>query len=418
MDEIKRKWAILLAKYQQALYRLKKNRLKFIHLLRNYTKLKFLYINTRKTASKQRAQQLEQNITEKYQLVLDHSHRLRHIDEDLLKAAEMTRQDFESSFYVDLLFRNYLPDDFTNTAEYAVPTFHFPIMVEHDAQPGEPDVHPFIHLEIGGKRVYDRKNRLFIYYLEVKDISPETELEYFHKTDKLVKTLSIANNRLQSAKKTIEMHKVMLISLVCSLIEEHNKETSEHLQKIRLLTEHLTGECKRLKLVAPDSYSLDDYIQDISYTSVLHDIGKAAIPRELIQKQGKLAPEEFSVIKQHPVHGAKYIRKIIDMFRVDPAFAGYTGFLNIPYQICLYHHERWDGRGYPRGLAGQAIPFPARVISVVDAYDAMRAKRSYNVTKSHAECLEVLRDESGRQFDPALVQAFLNIEKKIEVLGY
>ena len=72
----------------------------------------------------------------------------------------------------------------------------------------------------------------------------------------------------------------------------------------------------------------------------------------------------------------------------------------------------------PRGLAGQAIPFPARVISVVDAYDAMRAKRSYNVTKSHAECLEVLRDESGRQFDPALVQAFLNIEKKIEVLGY
>jgi HD-GYP domain-containing protein (c-di-GMP phosphodiesterase class II) len=177
-------------------------------------------------------------------------------------------------------------------------------------------------------------------------------------------------------------------------------------------------ECKRLGMLNPRNYGLTDYINDISYTSVLHDIGKAAIPKELIQKQTTLTKEEFAVIQQHPRHGASYIKKIIDMFKTDPAFTGYTVFLTIPYQICLHHHERWDGRGYPSKLAGQNIPFPARVVAIVDAYDAMRAQRSYNRRKSHQECLAVLREESGRQFDPKLVEAFLNIEKLIEAMEY
>ncbi|MBU0935851.1 MAG: HD domain-containing protein [Spirochaetes bacterium] len=416
--EFAQKWKVLLAKYTKALYLLKQSRLKINRLVRNYTKLKFLYLNSKKSAHLRSSLLLEQSLSEKYQLIIDHQRHIRHVDPQLLAAMEMDRQQLTASFYIDVLFQHFLPDDFTITGEVAIPQFHFPVMVEHSTVGGDLAMHPFIHLEMSGKREYQRKNRMFMYYLSVKDISPEIELEYFHKTDKLIKTLSTANNQLQSAKKSIEMHKIMLISLVCSLIEEHNKETAEHLQKIRILTEHLTRECRRLNLIRPGTYPLSEYMSDISYTSVLHDIGKAAIPRELIQKEGSLTPDEFAVIKQHPVYGAGYIKKILDMFNVDPAYAGYTGFLNIPYQICMYHHERWDGRGYPRQLAGQSIPFPARVVAVVDAYDAMRAQRSYNSKKSHEECLEVLKEERGHQFDPAIVQAFLNIERIIEDLSY
>lgn len=419
VQNFRNKWNALLGRYNKALYLLKKNRLKFTRLLRNYNKLKYLYLKSKKHVNRAKADLIERALAEKYQLVLDHRRRIRQMDSYLLSAIEMTKDEFAASFYMDILFRNFLDCDYTKDHEIAIPCFHFPIMAEHSAQEDEPGVHPFVHLEISGKRIYSRKNGLFVYYLSIKDISPEIELEYFNRTDIMIKRLSTTNNRLQRANKNIEMHKVMLISLVCSLIEEHNKETAEHLQKIRILGELLLQECKRLDLIKPRAnYALNDYINDIVYTAVLHDIGKAGVPRELIQKDGPLSPDELSLMRQHPTLGAAYIKKIIDMFKTDPAFAEYTVFLTIPYQICLYHHERWDGRGYPAQLAGQKIPFPARVVSIIDAYDAMRAQRSYNKKKSHQECLTVLREESGRQFDPGLVQAFLNIEALVGGLQY
>ena len=123
-------------------------------------------------------------------------------------------------------------------------------------------------------------------------------------------------------------------------------------------------------------------------------------------------------MKTHPVIGSEYIKKIIDEFEDDEVFSSYIDFLKIPYEICMYHHERWDGNGYPDGLKGSNIPICARIISIVDAYDAMRAQRSYNVQKSHEECIDVIISESGKQFDPEIVKAFLNIEKKFDEIQY
>ncbi len=90
----------------------------------------------------------------------------------------------------------------------------------------------------------------------------------------------------------------------------------------------------------------------------------------------------------------------------------------IPYSICLYHHERWDGKGYPRGLKGSEIPLPARIVAIADSYDAMRASRPYNIPLSHKEAVNEIRRCSGTQFDPALVKVFLNIEKRLESIEY
>ena len=221
------------------------------------------------------------------------------------------------------------------------------------------------------------------------------------------------------AKKSIEMHKVMVISLTCSLIEEYNKETSMHLEKIKTLTGYLTLECERMGLINIEGYDKDEFVKDITYTSVLHDIGKMGIPNEILSKDEALTEEERNIIRSHTQIGANYIRKIIDSFKEDPSFSLYINFLKIPYNICLYHHERWDGRGYPSGLKEKFIPIEARIVAIADTYDAIRAHRIYSHSKrSHQEVVDIIKNESGKQFDPKIVEAFLNISDKFEQVEY
>lgn len=417
-DNYRAKYVSLVHKYNRLVHTTQKNNSVFKRLYRNYTILKQRLMATMRHADREKRELLRKSMTEKYPLILDHRRRIVSVSDEFLDDIEMTRDELASSFYIDTLFERFLPNDFAVQGVVEIPAFHFPLMLKNTMYEGESGIHPFMHLSVTGKREFDPKRKLFLYYLEPKDISSEVELDYFQKTDKLIRNLTNVNTNLQGAKKTIEMHKLMLISLVCSLIEEYNKETSIHLQNIRILSGYLTEECLRLGLIHLSSYDPEEYVKDVNYTSVLHDIGKMGTPKHILNKQGKLTPEEFEEIKKHPAHGAEHIRKMIDMFEADPSFRGYNEFLRIPYDICLRHHEKWDGTGYPGKLAGEEIPFAARVVALVDTYDAMRAKRSYNKPKTHAECVHVITEESGKQFDPAVVQAFLNVESKFDELEY
>jgi HD-GYP domain-containing protein (c-di-GMP phosphodiesterase class II) len=123
-------------------------------------------------------------------------------------------------------------------------------------------------------------------------------------------------------------------------------------------------------------------------------------------------------MQSHTIAGAAYIKKVIILFNRDPGYSQYIDFLMIPYQICLYHHEHWDGTGYPKGLKGSQIPLPARIVAIADAYDAMRSTRSYNIPCTHQEAVAEIRRCSGTHFDPNLVRVFLNIERKLEAIPY
>ncbi len=133
----------------------------------------------------------------------------------------------------------------------------------------------------------------------------------------------------------------------------------------------------------------------LRYAAILHDIGKIGIPEQILNKPDRLTEEEYTIMKRHPRIGAEII--------------GHISFLEPVLPLILHDHERWDGRGYPHGLVGTAIPLGARIIAVVDAYDAMAADRIYRKAPGHAFALRELRRCAGSQFDPTVVDAFLDV---------
>ena len=133
----------------------------------------------------------------------------------------------------------------------------------------------------------------------------------------------------------------------------------------------------------------------IEWGALLHDVGKTAVPPEILDKPGPLAEEEMAVIRQHPRQGYQMLKHLV--------------FLGAALDIVLSHHERWDGRGYPNGLAGERIPLPARVFAVVDTYDAITSDRPYRAARGHEEAIAELRRVAGTQLDPRVVDRFLDV---------
>ncbi len=159
----------------------------------------------------------------------------------------------------------------------------------------------------------------------------------------------------------------------------HEKATGEHAERTCALAAR-----------AAVGLGLED-ISRVCHVAILHDVGKLGIPRSILHKPGRLSESEWRVVRRHPALGADLLRSIVGFGPVRAAI--------------LAHHERFDGRGYPSGLAGTKIPVEARLICVVDAYDAMTNERPYQSALSHAEAIERLNLGAGTQFDPAMVEA-------------
>ena len=140
-------------------------------------------------------------------------------------------------------------------------------------------------------------------------------------------------------------------------------------------------------------------VGDLFLAGLVHDIGKIGVRDEVLLKNGKLTDAEFAEIQQHPVIGEKIVASIEPFRRLTPAVRG--------------HHERYDGRGYPDGLAGEAIPLLARVLGVADAVDAMMSPRRYRMARSPVEIDAIITAETGRQFDPAAAAAFMSVRTQI-----
>lgn len=137
-------------------------------------------------------------------------------------------------------------------------------------------------------------------------------------------------------------------------------------------------------------------LDEIEFGSYLHDIGKYLIPKEILFKPGPLDEDERTIVAAHPLNGVEILRAL-------PYIT--TGIT----EMVLYHHERWDGAGYPQGLAGISIPLGARIVSVVDIYTSLRARRSYKTPLPRSGACELLRKMAGHELDPSLVQDFLKL---------
>ena len=191
------------------------------------------------------------------------------------------------------------------------------------------------------------------------------------------------------------------------LTEARHHETGDHIQRTRSYVRALA---EALKDHPHFSNQLkDDTIQLFANSAPLHDIGKVAIPDSILLKPGKLTPAEWEIMKQHCAIGRDSI--IASARMLDE---GDDVFLTCAADIAYCHHERWDGSGYPRGLAGQAIPLSARLMAVADVYDALISRRVYKEAESHEEALTIMARESGRHFEPEILSAMLRISDQFQ----
>lgn len=194
-----------------------------------------------------------------------------------------------------------------------------------------------------------------------------------------------SKSTLQNLRQSYQ-YMVERIQAITSIFHE---ETSAHLERVEKYCFLLA---KSLSLPA-------DHVEDIALFSRLHDIGKMKVPLDILTKSEALTTEEFDIIKKHTIWGAEIL--------------GDASWLEIGRSICLYHHEKWDGSGYPYGLAGEDIPIEARIVSLADTYDALRSKRAYKKPMTHEEAYKIITQGDGRiepfHFDPTMISLFKEI---------
>ena len=190
-----------------------------------------------------------------------------------------------------------------------------------------------------------------------------------------------------------------LIITLADIVENRDSDTGAHIQKtaayVRIVLEGLRRKGYYLEKIT------DEYIEDVVRSAPLHDVGKVSIPDAVLNKPGKLTPEEFEIMKTHTTAGKKIMENAIAMVQ------GGT-YLKEARNMAGYHHERWDGKGYPEGLHGEVIPLSARVMAVADVFDALTSPRVYKPAFSLEKSLEIISEGSGTQFDPKCVEVFMD----------
>ena len=199
-----------------------------------------------------------------------------------------------------------------------------------------------------------------------------------------------------------EENKTMLIDILSHIVEFRNGESGKHVINIRTATNLLLRQLAKLtdkyKLTAAD-------ISQISTASALHDIGKISIPEEILNKPGRLTNEEFDIMKTHTVIGADILKRL-------PAYET-SDFVKLAHDICRWHHERYDGHGYPDGLKGDEIPIAAQVVALADVYDALTSERCYKKAYDHDTAIRmILKGECG-VFSPVLMECLEKVEDRL-----
>ena len=192
------------------------------------------------------------------------------------------------------------------------------------------------------------------------------------------------------------------------LTESRDQETGNHLERISVYSTRLASAARRDPRFS--GQITPTFVRLIGISSVLHDIGKVGIRDSILLKPGELEGHERPLMQSHAAIGGECIQEIEKRL-------GRSNFLAMAREIAFCHHERWDGRGYPKGLAGAEIPLAARIVSIADVYDALSTNRVYRRALPHEKCVEMIRSNAGKQFDPALVEIFLKLESEFREIA-
>lgn len=198
-----------------------------------------------------------------------------------------------------------------------------------------------------------------------------------------------------------------MIAMMADLVENRDENTGGHIKRTAKFVEIIANALKRQNLFA-DTLT-PQYISDMVVAAPLHDIGKIHIPDAILNKPGKLTEEEFEIMKSHAAVGR-------DLLKQAKGQLGQSAYLDIAINMAAYHHEWWNGKGYPDGAKGEEIPLCARIMAVADVFDALTSKRCYKEAMPLQKAYEIIRSESGTHFDPVVAEAFLASLREVEMV--
>lgn len=196
-----------------------------------------------------------------------------------------------------------------------------------------------------------------------------------------------------------------LIMVLADMVESRDQCTGDHVFKTAAYTEIIL--CQMLKEGIYSDQLTEEYIAEVVNSAPLHDVGKVTVSDVILNKPGRLTDEEFRIMQSHTVEGGKIIDKAMAIVDED------SDYLTEAKNLALYHHEKWNGKGYPTGLKGEEIPLSARVMAVADVFDALVSRRSYKEPFSIEKALSIIREDAGTHFDPLVAQAFLDAEDEV-----
>lgn len=251
----------------------------------------------------------------------------------------------------------------------------------------------YIPMDINGTTIEidELRNVIEVYNNMAKKVSEEINKEKIL-TEKLNKNII----ELEKLNKELEEAYIHFATKLSEIAEIYDEQTGNHIERVGILAEFIA-----IKLGQPRDFS-----KKIKIYAPLHDIGKIKVPREILLKKGPLTDEEFKIMKNHTIYGAEII--------------GEKPFLKMARNIALFHHENYDGSGYPFGLKGNNIPLEAAITKICDVYDALRTKRSYKNEYSHEESIRILKEGDNKtkpsHFNPKVLKVFLENEKSIKML--
>jgi HD-GYP domain-containing protein (c-di-GMP phosphodiesterase class II) len=252
--------------------------------------------------------------------------------------------------------------------------------------------------------VYDKYDEMICTVVIVTDITEKEDL--IRQLNESHLQIERFNKELQSEvdRQTMSIRNLQkaVVYSMSDLIEKKDGYTGVHTRRVSEYTAILLRE-----LAQRGHQFTESDIQGIAESSLLHDMGKIAIPDNILLKNGKLTDDEFNVMKSHSMTGADSLQKSMQ-------FADDNDFLKNAFVMAKHHHEKWNGGGYPDGKKGSDIPFLARVIAVADVYDALRSQRSYKEPFSRDKAKSIILEGKGSQFDPELVDVFMAVEPEFD----
>lgn len=223
-------------------------------------------------------------------------------------------------------------------------------------------------------------------------------MELFESRLFMEKQLEKRTRQLIESQQKLEKNNEFLINALSSVVEFRSLESGEHIRRVKYFTRIFLNYMKKYY---PEYEFTKEQIDLIVNASALHDIGKIAIPDSILLKPARLTPSEFEVIKKHTTYGCQ----ILEKFKQED-----SDFYRYCYDICRYHHERYDGNGYPDGLKGEDIPIWAQIVSIVDVYDALISKRVYKTPYAVDVAIKMIMDGECGVFNPKLLDCFTNVQ--------